>query len=134
MKNSVILKGDSSAVQSHLTIMQRVIQRMAENSRSCKVWCVTLVAAILVLVARTEKPEYSLIALIPAALFLILDTYYLALERGFRDSYSGFVAKLHSGELSSYALYVVAPCGSISKHFLASLRSFLYGHSIPRLL
>ena len=54
---------------------------MAENSRSCKVWCVTLVSAVLVLVARTEKPEYALIALIPAVLFLILDTYYLALER-----------------------------------------------------
>ena len=44
---------ESSAVQKHLEIMQGVIQRMAENSRSCKVWCVTLVAATLVLVART---------------------------------------------------------------------------------
>ena len=26
---------------------------MAENSRSCKVWCVTLVSALLALVART---------------------------------------------------------------------------------
>ena len=42
---------ESSAVQSHLNIMQGVINRMAENSRSCKVWCVTLVAATLVLVA-----------------------------------------------------------------------------------
>ena len=47
------LNEESSAVQSHLTIMQGVINRMAENSRSCKVWCVTLVAATLVLVART---------------------------------------------------------------------------------
>ena len=43
------LNEDPSAIQSHLTIMQGVIQRMAENSRSCKVWCVTLVAATLVL-------------------------------------------------------------------------------------
>ena len=41
---------ESSAVQKHLEIMQGVINRMAENSRSCKVWCVTLVAATLVLV------------------------------------------------------------------------------------
>ena len=47
------LNENSSAVQAHLTIMQGVINRMAENSRSCKVWCVTLVAATLVLVART---------------------------------------------------------------------------------
>ena len=54
---------ESSAVQAHLTIMQGVIQRMAENSRSCKVWCVTLVAAIMVLVARTGRAEHTLIAL-----------------------------------------------------------------------
>ena len=48
--------GDMSSVQAHLTIMQGVIQRMAENSRSCKVWCVTLVSATLVLIARTGEP------------------------------------------------------------------------------
>ena len=47
------LNENSPAVQTHLTMMQGVINRMAENSRSCKVWCVTLVAAVLVLVART---------------------------------------------------------------------------------
>ena len=41
---------NAPAVQTHLTIMQGVINRMAENSRSCKVWCVTLAAATLVLV------------------------------------------------------------------------------------
>ena len=30
------LNEDPSSVQAHLTIMQSVIQRMAENSRSCK--------------------------------------------------------------------------------------------------
>ena len=36
---------ESSAVQKHLEIVQGVIARMAENSRSCKVWCITRVAA-----------------------------------------------------------------------------------------
>ena len=58
------LNEDPSSVQAHLTIMQGVIQRMAENSRSCKVWCVTLVAATLVLVARTGEPQHALIALV----------------------------------------------------------------------
>ena len=53
MPTNPSLNEESPAVQTHLTIMQGVIQRMAENSRSCKVWCVTLVAAVLVLVART---------------------------------------------------------------------------------
>ena len=115
---------ESAAVQHHLTLMQGVIQRMAENSRSCKLWCITIVAAVLVLVARTEQPNYALIALLPALLFLILDTYYLALERAFRNSYNAFVRKLHSGELNSSDLYKVAPTGSIYRLFLACLKSF----------
>ena len=115
------LNAESSAVQAHLTIMQDVIQRMAENSRSCKVWCITLISAVLVLVARTEKPDHVLIALAPAVLFLVLDTYYLALERAFRDSYKAFVCKLHNDTLTSPDLYVVDPTGSIPKQFFATL-------------
>ena len=74
---------NAPAVQTHLTIMQGVINRMAENSRSCKVWCVTLAAATLVLVARTGEPQHALIALVPTLSFLLLDSYYLALERAF---------------------------------------------------
>ena len=103
------LNENSSAVQAHLTIMQGVINRMAENSRSCKVWCVTLVAATLVLVARTGEPQHALIALVPTLLFLFLDSYYLALERAFIKSQNAFVAKLHRGELEPADLYRVVP-------------------------
>ena len=114
---------DSAAVQKHLEIMQGVINRMAENSRSCKVWCVTLVAATLplctivlvartgVLVARTGEPQHALIALVPTLLFLFLDSYYLALERAFIGSQNAFVAKLHRGELESSDLYRVVSTG-----------------------
>ena len=128
------LDHESSAVQKHIEITQDVITRMAENSRACKIWCVTLVAAVLVLVARTEEPEYSLVALIPTVLFLILDTYYLALERAFRGSYTGFVKKLHSGELELSDIYPVAPTGSIPGHFMASLPSFSIWPFYPTLL
>ena len=115
MSEEFSLNHDSPAVQKHLEITQNVITRMAENSRSCKVWCVTLVSAVLVLVARTEKPEYALIALIPAALFLILDTYYLALEQGFRETYNAFVRKLNGDEPMLADLYRVAPSRDTSQ-------------------
>ena len=115
------LSAESSAVQTHLTIMQGVITRMAENSRSCKVWCVTLVSAVLVLVARTGDADHALIALVPALLFLVLDAYYLGLERGFRESYNGFVAKIHSENVAISDIYTVAPCGSTSRHFFRAL-------------
>ncbi len=92
--------------------MQGVIARMAENSRSCKVWCVTLVAAVLVLVARTGESQHALIALAPAGLFYVLDAYYLGLERGFRKSYKAFVDKLHDRQSHSSDLYAVEPVGS----------------------
>ena len=111
MPTNPSLNEESSAVQTHLTIMQGVTNRMAENSRSCKVWCVTLVAATLVLVARTGEPQHALIALVPTLLFLFLDSYYLALERSFIKSQNAFVAKLHRSELESADIYRVIPSG-----------------------
>ena len=131
-RNSDLTLG-SAAVQHHLTMMQGMITRMAENSRSCKLWCVTLVAAVLVLVARTEQPDYALLALLPAGMFLILDTYYLALERAFRLSYNAFVRKLHQGELQSAELYRIGPTGSIPRLFFACLKSFAIWPFYPAL-
>ncbi len=111
MAESSNLGIESSAVQKHLEIMQGVINRMAENSRSYKVWCVILVAAVLVLVARTGEPQHALIALIPTLLFLFLDSYYLALERAFIGSQNAFVRKLHRGELEPADVYRVIPTG-----------------------
>ena len=111
MAEKSALDHESPAVQKHLEIMQGVIARMAENSRSCKVWCVTLVAAVLVLVARTGEPQHALIALIPTLLFLFLDSYYLALERAFICSKNAFVAKLHADKLKPTDVFEIAPTG-----------------------
>jgi uncharacterized membrane protein len=76
----------SQTVQTHLGIIQNVISRMAANSSSCKSWCITLVAAILVVIADKNNSKLALIAYIPTFLFLLLDAHYLALEKGFRIS------------------------------------------------
>ena len=115
---------DSESVRTHLNIMQGVIQRMAENGRSCKVWCVTLVSAVLVLVARTGDADHALIALIPTVLLWVLDAYYLGLERGFRASYNEFVGKVHRSVVSLEDIYSVVPTGSaIGRFFWALVRS-----------
>lgn len=97
-------------------MMQSVITRMAENSRGCKTWAVTLVAAILVVVARfgtaSEESafgsESALIALVPTILFWLLDSYYLALERAFRNSYNEFVTRLHSDGLKDGEVFKIS--------------------------
>lgn len=115
---------DSPAVQAHLNILQSVIQRMAANSSAAKGWCIALVSAILVLVADKGQRNYALIAFIPTSLFLVLDAYYLALEKRFRESYNAFIEKLHRGELVAADLYAVSPTGSSVSAFFQALRSF----------
>jgi hypothetical protein len=115
---------NSQAVQSHLSITQSVIQRMATNCSSCKAWCITVVSAILVIVADKGKSQYAYIAIIPNILFLILDTYYLALEKMFRNSYNDFIKKLHENKLDSSDLFAVIPKGNWIKTFFKSVISF----------
>ncbi len=124
MDSQIELGPNSSAVQAHLHIMQDVIRRMAENSRSCKVWCVTLVSATLILVTRTENPQHALIALVPTLLFFVLDSYYLALEQSFIKSYDTSVAKLHKSSLDSSAVYTIKPTGMGWKAVVWCFRSF----------
>ena len=89
---------DSPSVQSYLTILQTVIGHMATNSASCKTWCVTLVSAIIVIIAGQGKPNYVWISVVPIALFMLLDAYYLSLERQFRSVYNDLVRKLRFGK------------------------------------
>ena len=124
MAGTDAFNAESTSVQTHLKILQDVILRMAENSRACKVWCVTILSAGLILSVRVDRPAYVLVSLVPLLAFLMLDAYYLALERAFRGSYDSFVHKLARGELKTADLYVVKPAGSVTRIFFRSLRSF----------
>ena len=99
---------ESPAVQSYVTILQSVISRMASNSAACKIWCTTLVSAILVIIADKGKPEYVWITVIPIVLFLFLDSYYLGLERFFRKVYNEFINKLHSNTATVDDVFTVS--------------------------
>lgn len=114
----------SPSVQTHLGILQGVIDRMASNSTSSKAWCITIVSAILVVVADKDKPDYALLALIPTLLFLSLDAYYLAMEKGFRNAYNAFVRKVHDGTLVPDDLFSVRPLGGTSQLQWQAFRSF----------
>lgn len=118
------INGESASVQTHLSIIQNIIQRMADNSSASKTWCVTLVSAVLVIVADKGKPEYAWIAMLPTVVFAALDAYYLALEKSFRIAYSEFVDKLHSNSLTAPDLYSVIPKGNISKLQFEAMKSF----------
>ena len=123
-ENPIQIDPEAASIQTHLGIIQNVIQRMSANSTNCKAWCVTLVAAVLVIIADKGKPEYAWIALLPTIVFLALDAYYLALEKGFRNSYNQFVSKLRAGNLTEKDLYSVMPIGNMSKLQIEAAKSF----------
>lgn len=88
---------ESSAVQSHISMLQGIINRMAANSANCKTWTVTLVAAMLVLlVDRKMNIPNAWICLIPIVLFYFLDCYYLGLERLCIASQNEFLKSIYN--------------------------------------
>ena len=112
---------DSPSVQSYVSILQAVINRMAANSAGGKTWCITLMSAIIIIIATIEKPNYVWIALIPILSFLFLDSYYLGLERQFRAQYNAFVCKLHSNSATINDLFLVTPKTREGMTFLSTL-------------
>ena len=100
---------DSPAVQSYLGILQGVINRTAANASGCKAWCISLVSAIMAILAGQGKPQYAFISIVPILLFGFLDSYYLGLEKTFRDQYDNFIHKLHTGTATVDDLFNVTP-------------------------
>lgn len=103
------LAAESPAVQSYLNILQGVISRMATSSANCKTWCVTIVSAIIVVIADKAKPNYVWIALLPVTLFFFLDAYYLGQERSFRAIYNDFVKRLKNDDANQNDLFSLIP-------------------------
>ncbi len=71
----------------HLELIQGVISRMAHNSFLLKGWSVVLVSALFALSARDANRAFILLAYFPAAIFWLLDAYFLWQERLFRRLY-----------------------------------------------
>lgn len=96
---------NSTAVATHVNVYQNIISRMAEDSRNLKAWCVTLVSAVAITSLSVDGKSWIVYLLIST--FCLLDSYYLAQERAFRDSYNEFIDNLHRNVLSSSDIYVI---------------------------
>ncbi len=104
-------------------MLQGIIGRLASNSASCKTWCVSLVSALIVLVAGTNQPLLFWAAGLPIIILGALDGYYLGLERRFRDCYESFVRKLHAGTAVVDDAFLVAPKLPIRGLFTEAFRA-----------
>jgi hypothetical protein len=72
----------------HLELIQGIISRMGGNLFYLRGWVITLVAGILVLLAKTGDGKLPIIFLtVLILIFWVYDGYFLGLERMYRDLY-----------------------------------------------
>lgn len=72
----------------HLEFIQGVITRMNSNSFNIKTWMITIIAAFLAMYANSSNANYLIVASAPTLVFWLLDAYYLAMERQYRNLYN----------------------------------------------
>lgn len=90
----------------YILLLQENINRMASNSANCKTWLVTILAALLAIQVSLQELQGILwIALIPALLFYLIDSYYLGLERRFIKIENNFVEHEKTDDALSSLLY-----------------------------
>ena len=73
--------------ETHLTMIQGIINRLSQNSFLLKGWSVVLVSALLAIAANSSKDDLIFVAFLPAVAFWGLDGYFLWQERLFRALY-----------------------------------------------
>ena len=73
--------------RSHLEMIQRVVNRLSQNSFLLKGWSVILVSALMTLAAKDSNLVFIFLAYFPALAFWFLDGYFLWQERLFRALY-----------------------------------------------
>ena len=76
--------------RKHLEFIQNVIARLAQSSFLIKGWATTVLSGLfwLLLERKACSLRQALVPLAPAIIFWLLDGYYLAQERRFRDLFT----------------------------------------------
>jgi uncharacterized membrane protein len=108
-EKSELYPADNPAVTKHVDVLQAIITRLANNSASCKTWCLTLVGAVLSLAGATKMPVIGLFVIVPIVIFRYLDIKYLAAEKSFRDKYNAMMALVRNGTYTRLNLFDVTP-------------------------
>jgi len=72
----------------HLEFIQNVIDRMNRNSFLLKGWTITLISALFALAAKDANIKFVLVSYIALPVFWMLDGFFIAVERRYRDLYN----------------------------------------------
>lgn len=105
----------------HLEMIQSVISRMAHNSFIIKGWGVTLVIAMFAFIGNNLEAAYIPLIMAPIILFCGLDTYYLMLEKRFRELYKITAKKNDDG--IDFQLAITDSCKNKNSSYWKALKS-----------
>lgn len=98
-------------LETHLGYIQSIISRMAQNSFQAKAWGITVVSGLLAFCLSSEIDKMRdlsiIIACVVTLLFCLVDSYYLYLERGYRELYNIVAGiKESSSKIKQYDLSI----------------------------
>lgn len=108
MSDKILKNKESQAVITHLSFLQQIITRMANNSTNCKVLVAMIITVIVtLLLGFNVYQSYWWVNMFVILYGLLTDSYYLAYERIFRKSYNTFIYKINNNELVIKDIYVI---------------------------
>lgn len=81
------MSDESTLKVAHLTFIQGVINRMANNSFLIKGWSITVMTALIAVGGALENELFFFLTLFPILLFWWLDAYFFMLENVYRELY-----------------------------------------------
>lgn len=114
---------DRAAVQSHIFILQGIINRMAGNNASCKTWAIAIVAAVMAIpTGQNSALTKPVLIILPVVFFFILDCFYLGIERHFIKEQELFVSKLNNSDVDSL-LFRINKLSGFSSQLCATLKA-----------
>lgn len=129
-QENIIRLKDHPSVVAYLEFLQNVISRMGGNSANIKALiAVVYTIFITILIAIKELKGYWWVGIIIAIVGMIMDTYYLAFERMYRERYNNFVKKLNERQLDEKDIYNMIPKNTDLKYevfavMLEAVKSF----------
>ena len=77
----------------HLEMLTSIIERLASNSFMLKGWGITIVAGMFALAGKEMSSSILLFAYVPIVTFWFLDSYYLQMERKYKELYKEVILK-----------------------------------------
>ena len=130
-EKSIIMKNKvNPAVCTYLEFLQNAINRMSTNSGAIKALIVVVYTIfITILIAIKEFDKYWWLGLIISIISMLMDAYYLALEKMYRKKYNNVVNDLNNGKLDEKQIYNMNPKNTELEHeviavMIESIKSF----------